>query len=450
MKAQGSKIIATLLMMGIALSQVGCDNAVFSDDGSRAKTTAGAGGTDIVPEVPQDPPTPLVVDDLVFLDDSFERDDIYADIANSIIYGWRGFILDGANAVLSFQSNGAGARIPPAGQLGPAAQGERFLLLEGRDNTTEVETVHVIAQTFDLTQYNTALLTFRYLTFGLNDADDTVPENLRVQVCRGSLNDCGVNDDALNTTGLQSDNWVTVFTSPNLNDDALNGKNHTAADWQAGVLAIDLRDPAFVGDASTFVFRFVGTMRDGATPGVCTDPDGDGGDNHSCSCKCKHKCHSDNGKHKGFDHSKHYGYGKHDCKGKHKCKHKCKDDQYKNCEKKCRELKETALQYKKMAIEYKQIAQKYKHCAHKDCKDKNCHDQYKQFMVKYKHKWEMYEHYMAKYKKCKKECQHKCKDKCDDDNQPPVCTEPDGTLKDGIAIDQVKGLATQRTIDEIF
>jgi NADPH-dependent 7-cyano-7-deazaguanine reductase QueF len=68
-------------------------------------------------------------------------------------------------------------------------------------------------------------------------------------------------------------------------------------------------------------------------------------------------------------------------------------------------------------------------------------------MKKYEEYLSKYKHYKEKYEKCKKDCKDKCKDDCDD---KPDCVEADGTLKDGIAIDQVRGTATQRTIDEIF
>lgn len=389
-----TKLTSLVCLSVLGLSLTACDNVVFTS--SNAERLVGANDLTI------DDEEEVLPGDLLFIDDSFERDDIYEDVVTETIYGWRGFILDGANAVFGFQSNGAGARIPPIGEFGPAAHGDRFLLLNGREGQ-EIETIHVVSQSYDLSQFNTAILSFRYLTFNLNDADDTVPEGLELQVCRGSLNECGANDDALSAAGQTSNNWVTVATNDSIiNDDAFNGKNHAVTDWNQGIALIDLHNPELVGDGSTFVFRFRAAMRDGLMPDttieVCEevcDEDGDEGD-----CECKE--HHDNGKHNGFDHSKHYGYGKH----KHCCKCcvECTDE-------------ETG----------------------EECKHDNGQH------VGFDHS----KHY-GYGKHCKKHC-CKC---CDDDNCEIVCHEEtvpsDGTLKDGVGIDKVRGVATPRTIDEIL
>jgi hypothetical protein len=381
MKTACFKMVQLAAVMALGLSLTACDNAIFSSSSSDKVTTTGN----------EDPTTDP--DDLTFLDDSFERDDIFIDIANSMIYGWRGLVQDGAVDVLGFQSNGAGASIPAAGALGPAFDGQRFLLLTGRNNGAPVETVHVISQTYDLSQYNTVILSFRYLTFGLNDADDTVPEKLEVQVCRGSLNDCGANDDAPSVAGLKSNNWVTVFTNDQtVNDDALNGKNHVLADWKTGLVAIDLRDKEIVGDGSTFVFRFVGTMRDGYKPGTPGTP-GSGDD------KCDKYDRYGNQRspatlHAGDDSDCQDNYG-------HPCHHKdCKDHKHCSHHTHCTHSKD------------------HKHCKHdKNCEHKYCHHHH-----------------------------HRCCHHDDGTLEVPA----DGTLDDGIAIDKVVGTASPRTIEEIF
>jgi hypothetical protein len=259
------QIISTLM---ISLALMACNNAIFSSKGvSNNKVTSAA----VTPQAV----TPQAVTDYVFIDDSFERDDIFMDLVNNAIYGWRGFVLDGTTPVIGFQSNGAGSSIPAVGTFGPAADGNRFLLMQGRTNGAPVETLQIVTRSYDLSQYNTAIISFKYITFGLNDATDTVPETLQLQVCRGSLNECGANDDVLDANGLMGNKWVTVFSSdPTFNDQALNGKNHTVADWRTGIAVVDLNDPNFVGYSSTFVMRFVGVMKDGlklGTPGTVAD-----------------------------------------------------------------------------------------------------------------------------------------------------------------------------------
>ena len=382
MRTSCFKMVQIAAGVGLAFSLIACDNVRFGSQGSSAKVTGGANDAQSL-------------EDLVFLQDSFERDDIFSDLANNIIYGWRGFVLDGANPVLGFQSNGAGSSIPALGQLGPAQDGQRFLLMNGRDNGTNVETVELVTPSYDLSQYNTAIITFRYLTFGLNDADDTVAETLQLQVCRGTLNECGANDDALDASGLQGDRWVTVFTNdPNVNDDALNGKNHVASDWQPGIAVIDLNNPAFVGNSSTFVIRFVGVVRDGFTPGTVV-PGSDSDSDKNC------KCHDDDD---DKDHD---------------------DDDDKDDDRHVATLSKFTSSDDKDNDDDKDHSDQGKK---RDCKNK-------------KHKHE----------KHNKHCKHKKHKCCKCHNGGDTTTTPgDGTLKDGIAIDNVKGVATQLTIDEIF
>lgn len=346
---QGSlfrKMAAVSILVLTATTQVACDNAVFGNDSKNANAKAEDNGpksnVDLTPEA-----------DLVFIDDSFERDDIFFDVTSDRIYGWRGFILDGANALLGFQASGAGASIPAANQLGSASDGSRFLLLNGRNNAEAVETIHVVSQSYDLSNFNSVILNFKYLTVGLNDATDTVPENLEVQVCRGTLNECGANDDGLSIAGQQSNNWVKVFeNNQNINDDSFNGKNHNASDWNTGLFAVDLNNPELIGDGSTFVFRIVARMKDGLNAAVQPPKE---------DCKCHH------------DHKY--------CPPSHHSSHKYSTQTY-----------------------------SYKPPQKPPCKY-NCH------------------------------CDKKCT------TQPPVA---DGTYNDAVLIDKVVGIATQRTIDEIF
>lgn len=333
-------------------------------------------------------PVVLPNGDLQFISDSFERDDIGAE------NGWRGFVLDGTTPVIGFQSNGAGARIPPAGEFGPAADGSRFLLINGRPNGDSIEQTQVISQSFDLTQYNTVVLTFKYLTIGLNDAGEPT-ENLKLQVCKGTLNECGANDDALNSNGLLSDKWVTVFTSPSdFSDDNFNGKNHTAGDWQTGVVAIDLTDPNFVGDGSTFVFKFVGTMKDGITPEQCQAQaalhakTATGGDDIDPWTGKKW----DTRKHTWCK-GKHYGWYK-DHNGNHFGWYKCKN---KHHPRECPKPKPP--------------------CPTPSPKPTPCSSP---------------------------------SPAPTPTPTPPVCTPSDGTLQDGILIDQVQGRATETPIGDVF
>ena len=361
----------------LSVFMIGCDNARFSQNDG-----ANGGGGD-----PQRLGEP--VDDLVFIDDSFERDDIFADFLNNEIFGWRGLVLTGdSDSFLGYINDaGAGMRIPEVGDLGPAGDLDRFLLFQGADNGDEYETLFLVSQSYDLSVYNSVILSFNYLTFGLSRDTGSIPKGLELQVCRGTLNDCGANDDGVSLAGQLSDNWVTVEAADIVGDENFDGRNHTVDDWEGGLAVIDLNNPEFVGSSNTFVFRFVATVRDGLAPGNCDgdDSDDDGGHiyRHTAS-DSKHKDDSDR------------KCKKHKCDKHKKCKkHKC--DKHKKCK-------------------------KHKCDKHKKCKKHKCD----------KHK-----------KHCYRPC---CPCECD---RPEPC-EPDGTLTEGAAIDKVKGVATQRTIDEIL
>lgn len=364
MKSRCFKMIHFAVIALMSINMIACDNARFSNDALKAAKD-GENGTNAIAE------------DIVFLDDSFERSDIFIDLMNSIIYGWRGFIDDGGTNVLGFEGNNTGMKIFDQNQLGPAFEGTRALYMFGREGA-DIQTMYLVSQAYDLSDYNSVILNFRYLTIALNDATDSVPEYLRLQVCKAAdLNACGANADILDGNALKNEaNWVTVFEKvPGAEDDSRNGKNHVLNNWETALAVIDLNDPAYVGDKSQFVFRIVGRMRDGFTVATTTPGQGD--------CDCKDK-----------DHKNHK-----DCKDKHKhdCDHKndCKD----------------------------------KNCKHKNCKNKNCKDK----------------HCKEKHQNVKKDC---CKCKCE--NGGGVVVPADGTLKDGIGIDKIMGIATQRSIGDIF
>lgn len=341
MKSHCFKFIQFAVFALLSINMMACDNARFGAD-AQYKSTDGTNTLD------------ANLEDFTFIDDSFESTDLYMDLANSIIYGWRGFIDDAGTNVFGFEGNNTGMKTFDQAQLGPVFDGNRALWFYGREGA-DIQTMYLVSQAYDLSNFNSVILNFRYLTVALNDATDSVPEYLRVQVCRAAdLNLCGANADALNANALKSETyWTTIYeVVPGSEDDGFNGKNHSVNNWQTALAVVDLNDESMVGDKSQFVFRIVARMRDGFTPGAVIP----GKETCKCDCDKKHKdC-----KHK-------------DCKNK-KCDHK-------NCNK-------------------------------KDCKKNNC--------------------------------------KCDCKKSEDVVMPADGTLKDGIAIDRIMGIATQRSIADIF
>lgn len=431
LKMKNTKIAEFLSVGLFVLSLIACNNnPVFSRKSGGATTidqgqgTSGnppaGGGTTPPGAAVVNPPIAAALPDYVFLQDSFERDDIVIDLINNILYGWRGFVLDGANSFIGFQTGGAGASIPAVGALGPAQDGSRFLLMAGRDNGAAVENIQIITPSYDLSLYNSAIITFHYMTFGLNDADDVVPEGLKLEVCKGTLNDCGANDDAIYGPGLLSNNWVTVaVNNPAINDDTFNGKNHAASDWQTGVAVVDLNNPAFVGSSSTFVMRFSGVMKDGYTPGVTTT---------TTTTVCENDISDEDLYDFDFSGDNDDGMDRDDDKGHDDEKdHHDKNEHNDN--------KDIDIEHSNRKISSNDDGESKEHDS-----DSRKHDSDNEHQDSHKG-----EHHA-------KNCKHK---KHDDKKECVVKTTtvvlpPDGTLKDGIAIDNLRATATQLFINEIF
>jgi hypothetical protein len=404
--------------------------------------TPPAGGGTTPPGVAVvNPPAATPLPDYVFLQDSFERDDIVIDLINNILYGWRGFVLDGANSFIGFQTGGAGASIPAAGALGPAQDGSRFLLMAGRDNGAAVENIQIITPSYDLSMYNSAIITFHYMTFGLNDADDVVPEGLKLEVCKGTLNDCGANDDAIYGPGLLSNNWVTVaVNNPAINDDAFNGKNHAASDWQTGIAVVDLNNPAFVGSSSTFVMRFSGVMKDGYTPGVTTTTtttvcENDINDNDEDLYDSDFSGDNDDGVGRDDDRDHDDDKDHHDKNEHNDNKDNDHNDNDNRNNDKDHRSNDKDIEHSNRKISSNDDGEFKEHDS-----DSRKHDSDSGHQGTHKS-----EHHSKEFKHKKHSDKNECVAKT-----TTVVLPPDGTLKDGIAIDNLRATATQLFINEIF
>ncbi|OFZ18093.1 MAG: hypothetical protein A2Z20_00575 [Bdellovibrionales bacterium RBG_16_40_8] len=221
-------------------------------------------------DLPDDPDL-SVTEENVFIRDSFERTDLFQpDDIHQILFGWMGFIWDFGTPVQGLTGNNVEARIFSNQELGPVASGERALYFFGREGYS-THNLYLISRSYDLSEYNTAILSFKYLTFQLND-EKLNDEYLRVELCEASLEECGVADGnvdalsgALNPTGLQSNNWKVIFQHDSSQDlKTWNGRNHSISDWANGIAILDLRDNEGTNfDRSHVVFRFSARMRDG-------------------------------------------------------------------------------------------------------------------------------------------------------------------------------------------
>ncbi len=274
-----NKILPAVMLLSVAALQIGCAESIFRTNGSTGKAAATNIPTTNVPTTPTVVQTPTP--DLTFINDSFERNDIFQDLTNNIIYGWRGLIFDALTPVLGFTSPGALVTIPQAGVYGPAYDGNRFLLISGGSNDNNAEKAYVVSQTYDLSQFNTVILSYRYLTFGLH-AGAALGQGLKLEVCKGTVAECGISGSGLDSVAQQTANWVTLTDSATdgVVDAAMNGHNQLQTDWRTGAAIIDLNDPAFVGTSSTFTFRFVASLQNklvASTGGTGSGGTGTGG-----------------------------------------------------------------------------------------------------------------------------------------------------------------------------
>ena len=194
------------------------------------------------------------------LEDSFERDSISG--SSDAAIRWRGFIWDWGAPVVGTSGANVAAVIVGSDVLGEASHGDKALYFYGRDGHS-VHDIHLITQTFDLTEASEVELSFDYLTFSLNDSADVsdgVDEYLRVQVCSGAAEACGVGD-TLNPGALKDGPWQTVFISYGAEiDNSLNGKNHKAEDWAPAKITMDIKE---FSEKDHFTFRVSARMRDG-------------------------------------------------------------------------------------------------------------------------------------------------------------------------------------------
>jgi hypothetical protein len=251
-----------LLAIAMLLSLTACDDAQFSTLISKNKSQ-GEGGLEEPPG--GEDPDPESVPDFVFLDESFERQEIIdADTTGR----WIGAMEDGSKMVDGFLSDGAGAKIFGDDQMGPALDGRRALYFFGAGDRRNQKVIYLTSKSYDLSKYNTVNLSFSYLTAALNEATsggvNSPWKGIRIQVCRGTADECRRGGRIDGGTIFSSSLWVTLAESRlGERDDHLDGTNHRVRDFLTEELLVDLNNKSVVGDKSAFTFRFVVVVRDG-------------------------------------------------------------------------------------------------------------------------------------------------------------------------------------------
>lgn len=428
-----------LTLIFLSLSLVACDNAIFSSsnsNGNKANAVPDGSGSDEPgePGVPGEPGGPVFNDngDLIFLDDSFEREDLFGDINNNMIVGWRGAWDDHGTLGTGFTGNQLGMEIFTDQEMGPAFDGNSATYFYGRPGSS-VHRLWLISPSYDLSDYNTVIMNYRYLTVALNDQmdiDANYIEAIRLQVCKGGANACGANSDFIDLNNIGNDAaWVTIAESDiNEDDDNFDGTNHLVSDFITDLAVFDLNNPDFVSDKSEVVIRFEVDMRDGfqSMPAFSTatrshhDGDGDSSDDDSSSYD---KCEKYTEKKEKY------------CELAEEHAEQCSGSQW---------ITQTYKNGKKNRCNN---GHAYGHCIQKCIKGNIGRDTKKECLRSCK-SCKKADHYVKKCEKFTKKVERYCDD--DEPTPTPTPTPTGGTLVDGVILDLVQGIATERDISEIF
>lgn len=245
-----------VLSLAIPLLLLGCGKSV-TFKGPLEQFLSDSSSTTATP--PSVPKVELLIEDY------FERDRVFPDGDGGNNFGWRSFIDDVGNPYVG-DDNGhhVAAKIFSFldGELGPPANmdhGDRYLVFYGRDGSS-IHTIFLISRAFDLSEFHSLQVSFKYLPIDLNDPQSP-HEYLRFEVCTQSVETCGVGEN-LEIGGIESDAWQTIFEHDPADDqNGLNGRNHTPQHWRNAEFDVDLDQ--FSMSKSEFVFRFTAHMDEG-------------------------------------------------------------------------------------------------------------------------------------------------------------------------------------------
>ena len=181
----------------------------------------------------------------VLIEDSFERSTLLSDSTPEFSLWWRKIINDRGIIFNSIPGPYVDAAIFSSQQMGsPVADGDRALYFYGREGAS-IHNIYLISNSFDLSQYENVDISFQYLPIDL-DSDDY----FSLEVCAGTLTECGVPESGITVAGLNSANWESIWEADKRGD-GLNGKNHSLADWHSANILFDLNSL----ETSQFTFR---------------------------------------------------------------------------------------------------------------------------------------------------------------------------------------------------
>lgn len=185
----------------------------------------------------------------VVMDDQFSRSTVVTDESEDFL-GWRKIIDDMGRIVADEPGNHVNSEVVDDSQMGPAADGSKYLMFYGRQGGS-VHNLYLVSNTLSLNAImddaNVVTVKFKYLPVHLESG-----EYLTVDVCNSTVDDCGVGSN-IDLAGLNGVHWKTVF-STSASDEGLdfNGRNHQKKDYITAHVPIYAKD--FQRDQ--FVVRF--------------------------------------------------------------------------------------------------------------------------------------------------------------------------------------------------
>lgn len=185
----------------------------------------------------------------VVMNDQFSRKTVVAEDTEDFLT-WRKIIDDVGRIVADQSGNNVNSEVVDDTDLGPAADGSKYLIFYGRQGGS-VHNLYLVSETLQLSQVmteaNVVTVKFKYLPVDLEEG-----EYLSLEVCNNTVEECGVGSE-INLDGLNGPHWKTVF-STGAADEGLdfNGRDHLSSDY------ITAHVPVYVDEfqREQFVVRF--------------------------------------------------------------------------------------------------------------------------------------------------------------------------------------------------
>ncbi len=195
----------------------------------------------------------------ILMKDDFSRDFVVDETIESVedVLKWRKIIDDMGRISDDKEGNNVNAQVTDESELGPAADGSKYLTMYGRQGGS-VHNIYLVTETLNLEEFfgdaNVMGVKFKYLPINLEQN-----EYLKLEICNDTAEACGVGE-VVTSSGLNSSNWKTVYeTSPSDVATNFNGRDHLKTDYRIRHIPIYLESL----QRKEFVIRFNFRMDEG-------------------------------------------------------------------------------------------------------------------------------------------------------------------------------------------